>query len=169
MNKAMLTIGMIMLGLLALFAINVIQSYATGSELDYYLLKETTQASMIDAVDEGFFRKVGQVRIDKEKFVESFLRRFSTEVEKTRDYKIGFYDLNETPPKVSVKVESGTMYSFPGKTYNDPDAKPLKINTKISMILTSYNEGNTTYQDWYQKCYFKTGTNSSCFDVEVVK
>ncbi len=168
MNKAMLTVGLIMMSLLALFVINVIQSYATGSELDYYLLKETTEASMIDAVDEGFFRKVGQVRIDKEKFVESFLRRFSTEVERTRDYKIGFYDLNETPPKVSVKVESGTMYSFPGQTYDDPDAKPLKINTKITMVLTDYNEANATYQDWYQKCYFKTGDNASCFKTETL-
>ena len=51
MNKAMLTVGIILLSLVALLMINVISNYSTGSELDYYLLKETTEASMSDAVD----------------------------------------------------------------------------------------------------------------------
>ena len=42
MNKAMLTIGIIILSILALGAINLVQNYTTGNELDYYLLKETT-------------------------------------------------------------------------------------------------------------------------------
>lgn len=163
MNKAMLTVGIILLSLVALFVINVIQSYATGSELDYYLLKETTESSMVDAVDESFFRTTGQVRMDKEKFVESFLRRFSQSVERSRNYKIGFYDLNETPPKVSVKVESGTMYNFPGQSTDD-DSTPLEINTKLTMILATNNSKDDVVTTWNQECAFKTGLNSSCFN-----
>ncbi len=164
MNKAMLTVGIILLSLVALFVINVIQSYATGSELDYYLLKETTESSMVDAVDESFFRTTGQVRMDKEKFVESFMRRFSQTVERSRDYKIGFYDLNETPPKVSVKIESGTMYKFPGSDTSNEDAKALDINTKITMILATNNSKDDVVTTWNQECAFKTGLNSSCFN-----
>ena len=164
MNKAMLTVGMIMLSLLALFVINVIQSYATGSELDYYLLKETTEASMVDALEEETFRTSGQIRMDKEKFVESFIKRFAQEVEKNRNYKIGFYDLNEMPPKVSVKVESGTMYSFPGQKKDMSDSSKLQINTKITMVLTANNKTNEVAEKWNQECAWKTGLNSSCFN-----
>ncbi len=164
MNKAMLTVGIIMFSLLALFAINVIQSYATGSELDYYLLKETTEASMVDALEENTFRTSGQMRMDKEKFVESFIKRFAQEVEKNRNYRIGFYDLNEMPPKVSVKIESGTMYSFPGQNDNFADGTKLDINTKITMVLTSNNKTNEVAEKWNQECAWKTGLNSSCFN-----
>ena len=46
MNKGMLTVGIILLSLIALLLINVISNYSTGGELDYYLLKETTQMSL---------------------------------------------------------------------------------------------------------------------------
>lgn len=51
MNKGMLTVGIIMLSLMALLLINVISNYSTGGELDYYLVKETTEAAMEDAID----------------------------------------------------------------------------------------------------------------------
>ena len=162
MNKAMLTVGLIMLSMIALFVINVVQSYATGSELDYYLLKETTEASMVDALEEETFRTSGQIRMDKEKFVESFIKRFAQEVEKNRDYTIGFYDINEVPPKVSVMIDSGTMYSFV-KTGNRESSK-LPISTKITMILTSNNPTNTPAAEWNKTCSWKTGVHTSCFN-----
>ena len=42
MNKGILTVGIILLALIALNLLNVLNNYSTGSELDYYLLKETT-------------------------------------------------------------------------------------------------------------------------------
>ena len=41
MNKVMLTVGIIVLALMGLLLINLISNYSTGSELDYYLVKET--------------------------------------------------------------------------------------------------------------------------------
>ena len=93
MNKGMLTVGIILLSIIALLLINVLSNYSTGSELDYYLLKETTDASMADALDNTYLRTCGLYRIDKEKFVESFLYRFASNVDATREYKIGFYDI----------------------------------------------------------------------------
>lgn len=116
MNKGMLTVGIIILSLIALLLINVISNYSTGGELDYYLVKETTEAAMEDAVDIEYYRLNSLIRIDKEKFVESFLRRFADNVDNTRTYKIEFYDINEVPPKVSVRVNSNTVLSFDGQT-----------------------------------------------------
>ena len=111
MNKGVLTVGIILLSVIALVLINVITSYSTGGELDYYLVKETTDAAMEDSIDTYYLRTCGVYRLDKEKFVESFLYRFANSVDGNRNYTVGFYDINEVPPKVSVKVDSTTSVS----------------------------------------------------------
>ncbi len=138
MNKGMLTIGIIMLAVLGLLLINIISNYSTGSELDYYLVKETAEAAMEDAIDVKYYRDNYALRIDKDKFVESFLRRFAASVDNTRYYRIGFYDLNEVPPKVSIKVDSATVLSF--------DSQNLIMTTTYDGILES-----TRKEDLYIK------------------
>ena len=127
MNKAMLTVGIIILSLETLLMINIISNYSSGSELDYYLVKETSEAAMVDAIDVKYYRENGLLRIDKEKFVESFVRRFADSVDTTRNYQLSFYDLNEVPPKVSVKVDSSTVLSFKGSD--------LEMSTQLDAIL----------------------------------
>lgn len=133
MNKAMLTVGIIILSLATLLMINIISNYSSGSELDYYLVKETAEAAMIDAIDVKYYRENGLLRVDKEKLVESFLRRFADSVDNTRNYQVAFYDLNEVPPKVSVKVDSSTVLSFNGDN--------LEMSTHLDAILeNTYDE-----------------------------
>lgn len=140
MSRGMQILGIILLSLLALGAINLIISYTTGNELDYNLLKDTTEASMLEAVDLDFYAQSnGQIRMDKEKFAESFVRRFAENVSNDRNYHIQFIDINETPPKVSVRVESGTQATFSGEGFN--------IENKIDAILeTKYEESRTLEQ-----------------------
>ena len=129
----MLVVGIILLAIITFGVVNIVQNYQTGNELDYYLLRETTEAAMTDAVDVGYYRLSGLLRIDKEKFVESFVRRFSENVSNSRTYDIGFYDINETPPKVSVLVKSETAASINGES--------LTLSNKIDVILESkYHE-----------------------------
>ncbi len=135
MNKGMLTVGIILLSVIALLLVNVLSSYSTGSELDYYLVKETTDAAMEDSIDKVFLRQCGLYRIDKEKFVESFLYRFADSVDASRDYHIKFYDINEVPPKVSVKVDSLTVLSFNAKTANGQTKNAADITTNYDAIL----------------------------------
>lgn len=135
MNKAMLTVGIILLSLISLLLINVITNYSTGGELDYYLVKETTDAAMEDAIDYVFLRTCGLYRIDKEKFVESFVYRFATSVDGTRNYNISFYDINEVPPKVSVKVDSLTALNVKAGTNNTGKAINADISTNYDAIL----------------------------------
>ena len=127
MSKAMLVVGIILLAIITFGVVNIVQNYQTGNELDYYLLRETTEAAMTDAVDVGYYRLSGLLRIDKEKFVESFIRRFSENVNNSRTYDIGFYDINETPPKVSVWVTSETAASI--------DGEALGLSNRVSVIL----------------------------------
>lgn len=139
MNKAMLSVGIIFLAVLALLLINVLNDYATGGELDYYLVKETAEAAMTDALDTNFQAMNGVVRMDKEKFVESFIRRFANNINDTREYRITFYALNEVPPKVTIKVDSLTALSFNGEA--------AEITTSINELVQS----NTTTNDYLAK------------------
>lgn len=152
MNKATLIVGIILLSLIAFATINLIQDFSTGEEMDYYLLKETTDAAMLDALDYNFYSESGSVRMDKEKFVESFLRRFANNVKQNRQYSLSFYDINETPPKVSVEVNASTnvtatsaaskadLKNSTGKGYNKNN------DTGVYDVTTRYNAAlETTY------------------------
>ena len=131
MNKAMLTVGIILLSIIELGIFNVVQNYTTGNELDYYLLKETTEAAMTDAVDLAYYRDKGVIRMDKEKFTESFLLRFNDTVDTNRNYDIRFYDMHEVPPKVTIKINSGTSSTYKGEN--------LAIQTDLTAIVETAN------------------------------
>lgn len=140
MNKGILSVGIILLGLIALNLLNVLNNYATGSELDYYLLKETSDAAMVDALDKSFLRTCGLYRIDREKFVESFLFRFASNVDASRGYDVKIFDINEVPPKVSVKIDSLTTLAFNTSTGNSTDQREAaNISTNYDAILEAKN------------------------------
>lgn len=142
MSKAFLTIGIILMAILGFYSISIVSGQQSSSELDYYLLKETTEASMHDAVDLTYYREFGALRMDKEKFMESFVKRFAVAVDGTRDYNIKVYDINETPPKISIKVtsskESKTITALGGTNAVD-------ITTNADMILENKNKTNIAF------------------------
>ena len=96
------------MGILAYYLRPICNNYTTTNEQDYILIKEATEASMADSIDWTHFRKYGEIRIVKEKFVEDFTRRFAETVNINKTYNIKFYDIYEAPPKVSVKVTTKT-------------------------------------------------------------
>ncbi len=134
MNKAMLVIGIIVMALFGFVAVNLITSQQTGAEVDYYLVKDTTEAAMNDSLDYSLNADLGIVRMDKEKFLENFVRRFADSTDTSgREYTLEFYDINETPPKVTVVVRSKNNFINKNQQAN--------IITKVSMIMeTNYKE-----------------------------
>lgn len=143
MSKGMTLVGIIILGVLTLAVVNIVQNYQTGNELDYYLLEETTEAAMIDAVDIGYYKTSGGIlRMDREKFLESFVRRFAENVNRERNYKIRVLDLNETPPKVSVQVGSSTVATFAGEDFD--------IVNKVDAILETKYEEDRLLKEVYE-------------------
>src|SRR5699024_8809486 len=102
MKWSFLTLGIIILGITGVGIILLFQQITTSNERDYYLLKEITEASMIDAIDISYYRQTGDLKIITEKFVENFTRRFAeSTILVGSGYTINFYDIIETPPKVS--------------------------------------------------------------------
>ena len=104
------------------------------NEQDDFLLKEVTEASMYDAIDLTALRigvgydgvtmdsdpesmhclsyEPGTIRIIREKFVESFMRRFADNAELNRNYRIVIHDLDECPPRVSLSLIATNSFSF---------------------------------------------------------
>ena len=99
-------IFIVVLGVVTILLINLFQTITNTDEHNYNLLKEATESAMIDAFDLGTYRSTGNIRIDREKFVENFIRRFAADASLAQKYTIEIYDVNEYPPKVSIMVKT---------------------------------------------------------------
>ena len=95
---------LILLGIFVIVVMMLIQNASTTNTQDYYQLKEVANSALYDSVDYAYYAQTGQVRIMKEIFVANFLKRFASTISLTDTYNIDFYDLYESPPKVSVKI-----------------------------------------------------------------
>lgn len=120
-----ISVGVVILGL-----IFFIQRVTNTNEQNYTLVKETVEAAMYDAIDYSTYRLDGKtIRINREKFVENFVRRFADNATLSNEYIIEIYDVNEDPPKVSliVKTKEGGVVANKEYTFN--------INNKVDAIL----------------------------------
>ena len=106
MKESFWGVMIFMFGVISIILVYFFQSMTNTDEHNYVLLKEATEGAMIDALDLAYFRQKGDVRIDQEKFVENFVRRFAQSAQLSRTYVIKIYDVNEVPPKVSLQVSS---------------------------------------------------------------
>ena len=121
---------LILLGIFVVVIMIIINNITTTKSQDYYLAKKIAQASMIDAVDYAYYTDWKELRINREKFVESFIRRFADSVSLTNNYTIEFFDLYEAPPKVSVRVSTGTKsFTVMG------DAEKFDVVERVDAIL----------------------------------
>ena len=143
------------MGILGIVLINIFGHVVISNEQNYYLLKEISEAAMVDAVDLKAYRDgvgwdgvtedtdpesmhclegiPGTVRIVKEKFVESFVRRFANSADLSRKYKIIINDIDECPPKVTVTLVSTEKFSFLSffKVEYDTDENIVNVLTGI--------------------------------------
>ena len=106
MKNAFWAYWLILLGVLIIVIMLLVRNLTSTSTQDYYLVKEITNAALIDAVDYAYYRNYGEIRINKEKFYESFLRRFAETASLSTVYTVSFYGVYEAPPKVSVEIKS---------------------------------------------------------------
>ena len=139
MKESMWGYWIIVLGVSIMSVMVLLQNMTTTHEQDYYLIKGCLEASMYDAVDYGYYRDTGDLKMNQEKFVESFIRRFSEIVNINRDYDISFYDIYEEPPAASVsvttKVKSG---NFGAEKNTDGVVVPTRL-TGILYTNALYN------------------------------
>ena len=95
----------ILLGIFVIVIMMLVSNLTTTNTQDYYLIKEVTEASMVDAIDYAYYRQSGELKMNREKFVESFLRRFAENVALST-YQVDFYGIYEAPPKASVEIKT---------------------------------------------------------------
>lgn len=93
-------------GVIAIAFIFFFQNVSNTSEQDYELIQEITEAAMYDAFDLATYKATGTIRIDGEKFAENFYRRFAQSVSLGNYYVIDIYDISESPPKVSLQIQT---------------------------------------------------------------
>lgn len=141
---------LVLLGIMVSTVMILMSNMVTTNQQDYYLLKEVTRASMIDSIDFSYYREYQSIKINSDKFVEVFLRRFSESISKTNTYKVDFYSIVENPPSVSIRVTSNTGdYHIAGDTTN------VDVINSIDAILESNNVATASqvmYSIPYESC-----------------
>lgn len=174
MKWSFASVGLIVFGLIGLTIIILFQNITTNNENDYYLLKEATEASMIDAINMDYYRETGELKITKEKFVESFTRRFAeSTVFASSNYTINYFDIMEEPPKVTVSINTGigeyTIYQ---------DTSDYHVANTLSAILEyygkdgsktgeSYVNGTPLVEKTFTKTYYSIpSSNTSNYSVK---
>ncbi len=157
MKESMWMYIFMIIGIIGLFLVNFFSNITVSNEQNYYLLKEITEAAMIDAVDLEAYRSgvgyddvnqitdpssmhcisgiPGTVRILKEKFVESFVRRFAENAEISKTYTIRFDDIDECPPRVTVTLIAHQTYDFFSFFEINFESDNVEITNTLSAIL----------------------------------
>ncbi len=121
---------LVILGVFIVVVMLLVQNLTTGNTQSYSLIKEISEASMLDAVDYGYYRIYGEAKINKEKFMESFIRRMAESTSGSTTYEIEFYEIYESPPKISVRVSSkSSTFNIVG------DSTDFDIVDKIDAVL----------------------------------
>lgn len=109
-----------------------VQSLTTNTTQDYLSIKEITEASMLEAVDYGYYRDYNEVKMNKEKFMEIFIRMLSETMTSLDKYEVNFYGIYEAPPKVSVEVKSNSGTDFVATGYD--------VVSRLDAIIQIYAE-----------------------------
>lgn len=125
---------LVILGVFVVVVMLLIQNVTSNTTEDQYTIKQLSEAALIDAVDYSYYREYGELRINKEKFIESFLRRFAEAASLTTKYTITFTGIYEAPPKVSVEVTSKTNTYFIAS-----DSETFDMTNRVDAILEQTN------------------------------
>lgn len=138
MKNAYWAYWLVLLGIAIVVIMLLVRNITTTTTQDYFLVKEITNASLVDAVDYAYYRSYGEIKINKEKFYESFIRRFAETASLSTTYTVSFYGVYEAPPKASVEIKSkSNSFNVLG------DATEFDMVERINAIL----EGNKLSED----------------------
>lgn len=143
--------GIIIFGIIGLFILVLFENITINNESEYYTLKEAVKASMYESIDKSYYRDCaensdgndciyGGIKISEEKFVANCTRRFYKSISGTGNgYQLIFYDIMESPPKVSVRVVGKTNdYAIFVSSDNSDQEADFNIVNELSAIL-EYN------------------------------
>lgn len=78
---------------------------------------------------------VGEVKLNADVFAESFIRRFSSNVNNNKSYQITIKEVIEYPPKVSVRVDTYNSYNNNIEESTDFTTGDFSIRNQIDAIF----------------------------------
>lgn len=133
MKESMWAWWFVVLGITIMAVVMLITDMTITSEQNYYMVKEISEASMIESVDYAYYRKYGELRINSEKFMENFIRRYSEVITINKTTEINFYDIYESPPKVTVEVKTRSS-----QIIINYDSTTFDITNRLDAILEMY-------------------------------
>ena len=67
MKESMWGYWIVVLGVSIMSVMVLLQNMTTTNEQDYYLIKSCLEASMYDAIDYGYYRDTGDLKMNQEK------------------------------------------------------------------------------------------------------
>ena len=120
---------MIVFGFFTIVLLFFMQRITTYDQHDYALLRETTESAMYDSLDETELQN-GKIKINAKEFRKKFIKKFADNAALNKTYKVYIYDINEEPPKVSIKVVSTA-------NENSFNIGEFTITNKVDAILES--------------------------------
>lgn len=129
MKESFWGVVIITFGVISILFIYFFQNVTNTDQQNYNLLKETTESAMYDAIDLTEYTNNGNIKINAEKFVENFVRRYAENASLSNTYVIEIYDINEYPPKVSLLVKSKEDTNATGEIVD------FDITNRIDAIL----------------------------------
>lgn len=135
MKESMWGYMIIVLGVIAIGVIWFIASVTRTDQHNFYLLRETVEASMIDSIDFSIYSTTGEIVLDEDTFIENFLRRYASNADLSNTYVIEIYDISTKPPKVSLKISSASNSTATGEliTFN-------MVNNIDAILETTYTK-----------------------------
>ena len=139
---------------ISIFAIMILlQNYSITDEQSFFLVKESLSAAMKESVDYGYIadspkkpitpdnykdeKNYGRLKINREKVIENFIRRFAESVDINKTYNINFYNVSEVPPCISVEVTANTTPSSFGKWQTAADTEVVTSSRFTGILFTT--------------------------------
>ena len=156
MRWSFASVGLIIIGLFGIIIIVLFHEITVSNEQDYFTLKEATEASMIEAIDTTYYRLTGKIKISEEKFVENFTKRFAKSATFGQgNYYIDFYQIIESPAKVSLRIVDATNSYNIFTTFDESvGTTQTSIVNELSAILDGYESLETTNSGIYPVSYW---------------
>lgn len=160
MKESMWGYWIIVLGVSILSIMMLLQNYSITDEQSFFLAKENLSSAMKESIDMGYFAdsaepitqdnytstdNYGKFKINGEKVIENFIRRFADTVDISKNYRINFYEVSELPPAVSVEVISYANDTNFGKM-DGGNAESVPTSSRFTGVLYTTEEYNP---GWY--------------------
>ena len=138
MKEAYWGYWLVLLGVFVVVILLLIQNVTSNNTENSYTVRQINEAALVDAIDYAYYREYGELKINKEKFIESVMRRVADTASLSTEYQIIITGVYETPPKVSVQITSKTNTYFIAN--EQTSSEDFDMESRVEAILEQSNK-----------------------------